>query len=242
MQFQILSSNSITLNVLYGHKATLSAMQQLSVRSMGDSRLDNLRAIERLSPDLESWYLRLPHLSVIEDVVDLADVSLNSEIEIIEQINKHASKLGKTHRIVVMIELGDLREGILPGSLINFYNHVFQLSSVEVVGIGANLGCLSGTVPNVDQMTQLLLYRELLELKFGRKLPMISAGSSIVLPMLLSNRMPNGINHFRIGEAVFLGTDLVNGGTLPELRDDAIVLEAEIAEIKDGATAGGTLI
>ncbi len=49
---------------------------------------------------------------------------------------------------------------------------------------------------------------------------MISAGSSVVLPLLLKGQVPNAMNHFRIGEAVFLGIDLVNGGRLEELRDD----------------------
>ncbi len=117
--------------------------------------------------------------------------------------------------------------------MLKFYDHVFQLSNIEVIGIGANLACLSGTVPSIDQLTQLILYRELLELKFKRMLPMISAGSSVVLPLLLQGKIPKAMNHFRIGEAVFLGTDLVNGGTLEGLRDDAILLEAEIAEIKE---------
>ena len=224
---------TLVTKVLCGHPETLQALQLLGIRSMGDSRLDNLRAIERVNPDFEAWYLRLPHLSVISDVITLANVSLNSETDIIEELNSEAARQDRLHRIIVMIELGDLREGILPSSLIKFYKHIFELSNIEVLGIGANLACLSGTIPNVDQLTQLVLYRELLELKFGQKLPMISAGSSAVLPMLLNEQVPKSVNHFRIGEAVFLGTDLVYGGTLEGLRDDAIILEAEIAEVKE---------
>jgi len=224
---------TLVTKVLCGHSDTLKALQQLGVQSMGDSRLTNLQAIERIIPDFEAWYLRLPHISVIKDVIALADVSLNSETSVIEKLDAEARRQDKIHRIIVMIELGDLREGVLPGSLVKFYDHIFQLSNIEVLGIGANLGCISGTVPSVDQLTQLILYRELLELKFKRKLPMISAGSSVVLPLLLKGQVPNAMNHFRIGEAVFLGTDLVNGGRLEELRDDAIILEAEIAEIKE---------
>ncbi len=224
---------TLVTKVLCGHVETLRVLQKLGVRSMGDSRLDNLRAIERIVPDFESWYLRLPHLSAIEKIVSLADVSLNSEIAIIKALNAEAKRQDKKHRIIVMIELGDLREGILPGTLVNFYKQIFELSNIDVIGIGANLGCLSGSVPNVDMLMQLILYRELLELKFSQKLPMISAGSSSVLPLLLKGQVPRQMNHFRIGEAVFLGTDLVNGGTLPGLRDDAISLEAEIVEIKE---------
>jgi len=227
------ASWTIVTKVLCGHADTLRALQLLGVCSMGDSRLANLRAIEKIIPDFESWYLRVSDMSSVKEVVGLADVSLNSEISVINALNEEARRINKTHRIVIMIELGDLREGILPGSLVAFYEQAFNLSNIEVIGIGANLGCLSGAVPNVDQFMQLALYRELLELKFKRSLSIISGGSSSVLPLLLHKQLPPSINHFRIGEAIFLGTDLVNGGILPGLKDDAIILEAEIAEIKE---------
>ena len=227
------ASWTVVTKVLCGHTSTLTALQSLGIKSMGDSRLANLKAIERITPDLETWYLRVADLSSVKDVVSLADVSLNSETEVIISLNDEAKKIDRVQRIIIMIELGDLREGILPGSLIEFYETVFDLSNIEVIGIGANLGCLAGAVPNIDQFTQLALYRELLELKFQRKLQLISAGTSAVLPLLLEGTLPKAINHFRIGEAIFLGTDLINGGTLPGLKDDAIILEAEIAEIKE---------
>ena len=227
------ASWTVVTKVLCGHADTLRALQALGVRSMGDSRLENLRAIERIVPDFESWYLRVPDLTSVSEVVRLTDVSLNSEIRIIEALNEEARRLGRMHGVVIMIELGDLREGILPGSLIDFYKYVFELSHIEVKGIGANLGCLAGAVPTVDQFMQLALYRELLELKFEHPLPLISAGSSAVLPLLVSGQLPKAINHFRIGEAIFLGNDLIGGGLLPGLRGDAVVLEAEIAEIKE---------
>lgn len=231
------ASWTVVTKVLCGHTDTIRALQMLGVRSIGDSRLENISHIERVIPNLESWYLRVPDLSSIEDVIRFADVSLNSELDVISELDDEAGRQNKTHRIIIMIELGDLREGILPGALMDFYEKVFMLDNIEVLGIGANLGCLAGAVPTVDQFMQLILYRELLELKFKRKLHMISGGSSAVLPLVLDGSLPDPINHFRIGEAIFLGTDLINGGTLPGLRDDAIVLEAEIAEIKEKGLA-----
>ncbi|MFH1531931.1 MAG: alanine racemase [Pseudomonadota bacterium] len=240
------ASWSIVTKAVCGHIDTVSALHALGVRSIADSRLDNLRAINEALPDLERWYLRPPHLTVVDDVVRLADVSLNSEIEVIRALSNAALKHDCLHRIVIMIELGDLREGILPGSLLKFYNTVFELPGIEVVGLGAQVGCLAGTIPNIDQMSQLLLYRELLELKFQHKLPLVSAGSSILLSLLQEQGVPRGINHFRIGEALFLGTDLVTGGTLQGLRADVVTVEGEIAEIKEknlvasGETGGQT--
>jgi predicted amino acid racemase len=226
------ASWTVVTKALCGHKETLKALQYMGVHSMGDSRLENLQTIERIHPEFESWYLRVPDLTSVSDVIRLAEVSLNSEIGIIEALNEEARKLDRVHGVVIMIELGDLREGILPGSLMDFYKHVFHLSNIEMKGIGSNLGCLAGAVPTVDQFMQLILYRELLELKFEHTLRLISAGSSAVLPLVLDKQLPKPINHFRIGESIFLGTDLIHGGILPGLRGDAVVLEAEIAEIK----------
>ena len=231
---------------LCGHEDTLRAMSSFGIESVADSRLENLEVVTRAAPEWDRWYLRPPQISNIAEVVALSEVSLNTEREIIRALEEEASRQQKHHKVVVMVELGDLREGILPGGLVEFYEEILRLEHVEVIGIGANLGCISGTVPNVDQFTQLSLYRELLELKFGKKLPVISAGSSAVLPLMLKRELPRAINHFRIGEALFLGTDLINGGILPGLRDDIVELEAEIVEIKEkqlvalGETSGET--
>ncbi|MBU4211885.1 MAG: alanine racemase [Verrucomicrobia bacterium] len=224
---------TVVSKVLCGHSDILRALGMLGVTSIGDSRLKNISTVKDAVPDAEIWYLRPPHLSAIEQIVALSNVSLNSEIEVIEALSQEAQRQDKVHKTIIMIELGDLREGILPGSLTKFYERVFHMPNIEVLGIGANLGCLAGAVPSIDQLMQLVLYRELLELKFKHKIPLISAGSTVVLPMVLEGLVPKAVNHFRIGEALFLGTDLIHGGTLRGLRDDVVVVEAEIAEIKE---------
>lgn len=228
------SSWSVVTKSICGHEDTLRALELLGVRSVADSRLDNLETIERVAPGMETWYLRPPAPSAVGDVVRLADVSLNSEVEVIEALDEEAARQGRSHRVIIMIELGDLREGVLPGALTGFYERIFRLPHIEVLGIGGQMGCLAGAVPSIDQIMQLVLYRELLVLKFGRPVSMISAGSSVSLTLLNEGQpLPRQLNHFRIGESLFLGTDLVHGGTLRGLRDDVVILEAEVAEIKE---------
>ncbi|MEA3409870.1 MAG: alanine racemase [Candidatus Eisenbacteria bacterium] len=224
---------TVVTKALCGHRETLKALRELGVDSMSDSRLDNLEIVKEVAPEIETWYLRPPHSSAIDDVVRLSDVSLNTELEIIRELDEEAGRQGVVHRVVIMIELGDLREGILPGKLPQTYKQIFELPNTSVIGIGANLGCLGGVVPSVDQLMQLVLYRELLELKFDRKLELISAGSSSSLSLLVDGSLPKQINHFRVGESLFLGTNLILGGTLEGLRGDAVRLEAEIVEIKE---------
>lgn len=227
------ASWTLVTKCLCGHEATLRALQAIGIRSMADSRLGNLEAIAALESPVESWYLRLPHLPQIATIVRLTDVSLNSEIETIKALSAEAVRQDRHHRVVIMVELGDLREGVLPGGLADFYTQVFELPNLEVIGIGSNLGCLSGAMPNVDLFAQLGLYREWLELKFERKIPFISAGTSVALPLLRDGQLPEAVNHFRIGESAFLGTDLIRGDKLEGLRDDAFTLDVEVVEVKE---------
>lgn len=227
------ASLTVVTKALCGHEGVLEQLRVLGVESIGDSRLDNLEVLSQVAPDAEKWYLRPPHRSAIVDVLKLSDVSLNTELRVIKELNEEATKLNIKHHVIIMVELGDLREGILPGALVKLYGEIFDLPYIEPLGIGANLGCLAGCVPNIDQLMQLVLYRELLQLKFDKRLQLISAGSSSVLPLLNDGQVPSAINHFRVGESILLGTNLLTGGTLTGLRDDCAVLEAEVIEIKE---------
>lgn len=227
------ASWTLVTKMLCGHEETLLALRSLGIHSVADSRVENLTAVRAALPDCETWYLRPPHLSQARAIASLADTSLASEVAGIEALDAAARDLGVSHKVIIMIELGDLREGILPGTLLQFYRHVFRLPNIQVAGVGANLGCLAGAVPSVEQFMQLAMYRELIELKFKVKIPHISAGSTAVLPLVLDGTLPRSINHFRIGEAVFLGTDLIHGGTLAGLRDDVFLLQAEVTELKE---------
>ncbi|MFO7626216.1 MAG: alanine racemase [Candidatus Fermentibacteraceae bacterium] len=227
------ASLTVVTKALCGFSAAVESLVASGVSSVADSRISNLVALEPLCNGMEKWFLRAPASAEQTEVVRHAHVSLNTELSTVKELNRVAEKQGVVHKVILMIELGDLREGILPGSLVGTYRDVFNLEHIEVLGIGSNLGCLSGTVPNSDQTMQLVLYRELLELKFDRRIPLISAGASATLPFLLQGRVPKQLNHFRVGESILLGTDLMNGGTMPGLREDGFTLEAEVIEVKE---------
>ncbi len=224
---------TLVTKVLCGHEDTMKALQLLGANSIGDSRLANIMPLQDHLINSDKWYLRIPTITELDDIVSNFDVSLNSEVATLKKINEIAKKMNKVHKVIIMIELGDLREGVLPGKLTAFYEEVFGLKHIDVLGIGSNFGCLNGSIPTIDQYMQLVLYRELLELKFNRPLPVISAGTSASIPQLLTGELPKGINHFRVGESIFLGTDLINGGHIKGLREDVFILRSEIAEVKE---------
>ncbi|MDR6301884.1 alanine/ornithine racemase family PLP-dependent enzyme [Mesonia maritima] len=221
------------LKMLCGNKTYLDFILSLGDEQVCDARLGNLKTIKKLDPKKETIYIKPPAKDSIEDVIKYADISFNTEFITIKWLSEEAQRQNTTHRIIIMIELGDLREGIMGESLMDFYRRVFELPNIEVAGIGANLNCLNGVMPSKDKLIQLSLYEQLIEAKFGKKIKGVSGGSSVMVPLLMKGQIPKGVNHFRIGETLFLGTDLFENKTIPDMKDDVFMLHSEIIEITE---------
>ena len=216
------------LKLLCGNKKYLEYVLSLGEEQVCDARLTNLKVIKSLNPNVETIYIKPPAKRSIRNVVKYADVSFNTK-----WLSEEARKQEKVHRVIIMIELGDLREGILGEHLIAFYKKIFQLPNIKVVGIGANLNCLSGIMPSKDKLIQLSLYEQLIEAKFDQKIEGVSGGSSVMIPLLLKKQVPKGVNHFRIGETLFFGIDLFTNKTIPKMKDNVFLLHSEIIEITE---------
>ena len=132
-----------------------------------------------------------------------------------------------------MVAMSEVREGVVLENIVDFYSNAFSMEHIDVHGIGTNLGCMHGVEPTYDKMIQLSLYRSLLEEMFGRSLPLISGGTSITLPLLGSRRIPHSINHFRIGEAAFLGTSPLDNHRFRNLSTDIFEYRANILELEE---------
>lgn len=221
------------LKMLCGNKTFLEFVLSLGDEQVCDARLTNLKKIKAINPNKETIYIKPPAKRSIANVVKYADVSFNTEFTTIKWLSEEAGKQNKIHRIIIMIELGDLREGILGEHLMAFYKKIFELPNIKVAGIGANLNCLSGVMPSKDKLIQLSLYEQLIEAKFGKKIDYVSGGSSVMLPLLMKKQIPKGVNHFRIGETLFFGVDLFTNKTIPKMKNDVFMLYAEIIEITE---------
>lgn len=222
---------TVVTKMLCGNKLYLTEVLNLGVTQVSDSRVSNLKAIKSIRPDIETIYIKPPAKRAIQSVVKYADISMNTEMETIRLLSEEARRQNKVHKIIIMIELGELREGILGEEFIDFYANVFKLDNIEVVGIGTNLTCLYGVLPNHDKLIQLSLYEQLIEAKFNKQIPYVSGGSSVTIPLIFQNLLPKAINHFRVGETLYLGTDVYNDTTLKNMHSDVFRLYAEIIEL-----------
>ena len=222
---------AVVSKILCGNKEYLEELLSYDITQICDSRIVNLKMVKQINPNVETIFIRPPAKRAVKKVVQFADISMNTEIETIKLLSEEAQIQNKVHKIIIMIELGELREGVMRDDLIDFYSKVFNLKNIEVVGIGANLSCLYGVLPNHDKLIQLCLYKQLIELKFNKKITYISGGSSVTIPLIFQKLLPKGINHFRVGETLFLGTDVYNDKVLKNFNTDVFVLYSEIIEL-----------
>jgi predicted amino acid racemase len=222
---------TVVSKLLCGNKLYLKELLKLNIKKICDSRISNLKTIKEMNPNIETTYIRPPAKRAIHSVVKYADISMNTEIETIKLLSKEAQKQDKIHKVMIMIELGELREGVMGDDFMAFYEQVFNLKNIEVIGIGTNLSCLYGVLPNQDKLIQLSLYEQLVEAKFAKHIPYVSGGSSVTIPLIFQNLLPKGVNHFRVGETMFLGTDVYNNTTLRKMKSDVFRFYSEIIEL-----------
>jgi len=215
-----------------GSPRIASALLDSGIHSFGDSRIANIQKMRQAGLDAQFTLIRSPMPSEIERVVEFADVSLNTEISVIRLLARQAVKRGKIQRIILMIELGDLREGILPSDVEPMVAEVMSLRGVKLIGIGTNLACFGGVRPTEANMQALSAIVGNLQRKFGINFEVVSGGNSANYQWFVSTSDVGLVNHLRIGEAILLGCDTLTRERIPDLYTDAFTLVAEVVELK----------
>lgn len=218
--------------VFCADKKLVKAYVDGGVSYLADSRLQNFQRLKDFS--LPKILLRLPMISEAEEVVKYADASLNSEIETIRAISREAVKIGKKHEIILMVDLGDLREGYFyEDDLYKSAEEIKKLEGVELIGIGTNLTCYGGVIPTPENLGRLVEIKNNLEKNHDVKLKIISGGNSSSIPLLYDGTIPEGINNLRLGESLVLGRETAYGKDIEETFNDVFKLVIEAIEIKD---------
>ena len=217
-------------------KATLGSPEiagawlRAGVTGLGDSRVENLQALRVAVITARLTLIRSPMLTQVELVIRHADASLNTEIEVIRELSAAATRAGRIHGVVLMVELGDLREGIMPRDLERMARETLRLPNLTLDGIGTNLACHSGVSPDAVNMGELSTLAGSIESTFDIELPTISGGNSGNLDWVLSGADTARINDLRLGEALLLGRESLRRRPIDGLHTDAITLVAEVIE------------
>ena len=205
----------VVSKLLCGNKQFLKVLLDFGVTEMLDSRISNLKTIKSINPQVQTVYIKPPSKRVIKSLIMYADVSFNTELETIKLISEEAKRQGKLHKII------------------GFYGSIFKLPNIEVIGLGTNFNCLSGIMPSHDKLIQLSLYKQLIEVTFNKKIKWVTGGSSVMIPLLMKKMVPIGNNHFRIGETLFLGNNLITHKPIKGMKTDVFKLFAQIIELHE---------
>lgn len=209
------------------------AMLRGGVRGLAESRFENIRRLRAAGIDAPVMLLRAPPRGNIEEMVATVDLSLQSELAVLREISRVAERLSKVHEVILMIDLGDLREGVWPDELLPTAEAILALPGVRIVGVGTNLNCFGGVVPSTDNLSALVRHARTLEAALGLRLRWISGGNSGTLPLLLEGGVPAGINQLRIGEAILQGgRDTFFDQPWTALDRGAFELSGELLELK----------
>jgi predicted amino acid racemase len=213
------------------------AMLRGGVTAIGESRMQNVRRLREAGIEAPLWLLRVPPLSQVAEVVECVDLSLNSELAVLAGLSEAALRRDAVHDVIVMVDLGDLREGVWPDDLVPFVREMRGLGGVRVVGLGANLTCYAGVAPSEHNMGLLARCARAVEEEMGEPLACVSGGNSSALPLIADGGMPERIDHVRIGEAILLGRETVGHSAWPDTHQDAFRLHAEVIELKEKPSA-----
>lgn len=211
------------------------AMIEGGAYGLADSRLSNLIKLEDVPG--KKILLRIPMHSEAEDVVKYADYSLNSELSTLKLLGEAALKKDKTHNVIIMLDLGDLREGVWPDKTDDFIKEAVEIEGIVIKGFGVNLTCYGGVIPDEKNLGKLVEVAKSMEQKYNLDLEVISGGNSSSIYLLKEGRLPEGINNLRLGEILLLGRETAFGNAIEGMHSDVFVLKGQIAELKEKPSA-----
>lgn len=215
------------VKVIAGDVKIVKTLEENGAESIGDSRIKNIKIFNKAGIKSKFLLLRLPSKTEIAEVVEFANYSLNTSSEIISMIDKEAKKQKKIHGIVLMIEMGDLREGIDSGKALEISKKISKMKNVYLKGIGANFACYGGVIPSDQKMKMLS--------SISKKFPSIdwvSGGNSANISWVRNSKDMYNINHLRLGESIMLGCETLFRKPIPDLNLDAFILTAEVIEFE----------
>ena len=215
-----------------GHPDVAEAMLEGGVVGLADSRISNVIRMRAGGIACPIWMIRAPMEHETKDVIRCCGASCNTEKSTILKLGSDALEEGTEHHVILTVEVGDLREGIMPEDLINVAALVVATPGLVLKGIAANFACMGNVAPTANDMALLSRLADQVESECGPYVAQVSAGGSASLDWALGNGATGRINNLRLGEAILLGIDPISRQRIDGLHTDAFALFAEVIEAR----------
>ena len=213
-----------------GSPGVAAAMLRGGVTGIGDSRIENLARLRAAGVATPLTLIRSPMLSQVDRVVREADRSLNTETIVLDALSAAALRRGVLHAVVLMVELGDLREGVAIDDVVDLARTVGRRPGLRLAGLGTNLACQSGVVPDQRKMDELSRLADQVEAACGTRLSVVSGGNSANLDWAMATDDVGRVDELRLGEAILLGVEPLHRRPIEGLHTGAFTLVAEVIE------------
>ena len=200
------------------------------------SRVSQVRAFKQAHPEWTTLLLRAPSFCDIPAAVTWADLTVVTDRETAKRLNEEAARQGRIPGVLIMADIGDRRDGVTdPAELTELGRFIEDCGSLKLAGIAANYCCISGLLPDDDNLGLFADFAEMLASAVGHPLEIVSGGNSTLLLRIYSGAgLPGIINHIRLGGTVINPYNMKRnrGFAFPGLNMDTVRLEAQISEIR----------
>lgn len=201
------------------------------IKMLADSRISNLKKLCEFQ--VPKMLLRIPMISELDDVLEYADIVLMSEIETARVLGRKAINKNKRQKVIIMVDLGDLREGFWLDNVVEAAGEFINIKGIELIGIGTNLFCYGGVIPSKENLGNLVRFAEKIEERYNISLDIISGGGTTSMYLVFNNQIPQKINNLRVGEGILLAREAVFNKKEKDFYNDTFILKAEVVEVKE---------
>jgi predicted amino acid racemase len=227
-----------------GEPAVGRALLGAGCTGLADSRLPALErlAAHRLAP---LTLIRAPEYAEIAAAALIADRVLLSDAATARRLGEHAqserrggSAQSAPIEILLTVDLGDRREGVLPEQAAAVAADIAAAPGVALAGIAVNFACLSGQLPSIDLFRQAESVLDDIA-PLCADMPTLSLGGTCCV-QCLDGYVPRHHSELRSGGGPLYGYDFVSAAPIAGLRRTDPVFTASVLECyrKPPAPAG----
>jgi len=215
----------------HSHSSIVRVLAETGEGLLGTSRVQEFGRIRDCFSG-QIMMTRFPSSREVVDTVGGADVMFVSDVYHVEVLSNAATATGQTKQVLLMIDVGNGREGVRPGDAATVVKRCLSAPGLELIGLGTSVGCLGGYRVGIDDLHTLIdVAKEVCALT-GWQARCLSAGSgTMLLDLVRSGQMPPMITQLRIGAALLVGERPPTKEAFPFLHQDAFVFRGEILEL-----------
>lgn len=213
-----------------GNPRVARAMLNGGITCLADSRISNVLRMRKDGISCPIILLRQCPISEIKQAIKQCEASFISDLGSLVELSKTACEVERKHGIVLMVEVGDGRDGLLLHQLPDAISLIKSLPNIYLTGLAANFGCLVESLPKQIMFVRFERALSLAQNLLGIPIQIKSVGGSSAMGSLRSNDSITRGRNLRLGESILLGSEPSTGKPIDGLHQDIFSMYIEVIE------------